>query len=226
MTVRRKPGRARMVRAMSVRITLAAAAAAILAVLGGVSYAHPQRADGPQAPAALAALTVAPDGPMDGYERDAFGSGWLDLDGDCRDTRAEVLAVQLADPTWSDDGCRVLAGTLTDPYSGRTAAVTWRQVDVDHVVALGDAWRSGAAGWTRERREAFANDSANLLAAGASENRSKGDDGPDAWSPPTAAAGACTYAYAYVTVKARWGLTVTAAERDALAADLAGCPTR
>jgi hypothetical protein len=123
--------------------------------------------------------------------------------------------------------CQITTGTIHDTYSGRDyPAAATRDYDVDHVVALADAWRSGASTWTPARRKAFANDPAELVLTTAHTNRSKSDQGPDTWAP-TSHPGACWYAAQYAAVKYLWGLTPdpdhAEAERAAIETTLAGC---
>jgi hypothetical protein len=91
------------------------------------------------------------------------------------------------------------------------------KVDIDHMVPLANAWRSGAAAWTTDRREQFANDlkDPQLVAVSASSNRSKGDQDPSTWKPKEPGAW-CEYATKWIAVKAVWKLTVTTAEKSAL----------
>lgn len=156
-----------------------------------------------------------------GYQRDEFGSGWVDPAGPTCDTRQQVLGRDLTDTT-TTRYCYLATGTLKDRYSGRTITGPTRDLDIDHVVALADAWRTGANEWAPEQRVAFANDLRNLVATSASANRSKGDQGPDEWSP-LSKAGACWYARQYVAVKAVYELGVTAQQREALESTLAAC---
>ena len=145
------------------------------------------------------------------YSRELYPH-WLDLDGDCRDTRQEVLAAQSARPVrWSADGCKVESGRWRDPYSGETFTDP-RRLDVDHVVPLAEAHRSGADRWTEEQRARFANDPENLLAVDSSENRSKADGDPLSWMPPNLAAW-CWYVGRFVTVKRHYGLRQDPLER-------------
>ncbi|MCC5698296.1 HNH endonuclease family protein, partial [Klebsiella pneumoniae] len=115
------------------------------------------------------------------------------------------------------------SGTWYSPYDG----ATWTQpsdVDIDHVVPLAAAWRSGAAEWTTEKREQFANDldGPQLIAVTDNVNQSKGDQTPDEWMPPRAEYH-CTYASMWIGTKAKWDLTVTEAEKAALEEALQTC---
>jgi len=154
------------------------------------------------------------------YDRDRFGSGWTDADGDGCDTREEVLARDAVIATFGRGGCIDIV-SIADPYTG--LAVNGRdEIDIDHVVALGDAWRSGAWRWTDDAREAFANDEVNLLATSDDVNRAKSDRGPDRWRPPDRG-GWCTYAHLYGEVKRTYRLAVTDAQTAALAELSTGC---
>lgn len=119
--------------------------------------------------------------------------------------------------------CQPTAGSWTSPYNGATITVS-SKVQIDHIVPLGDAWKTGASSWTTAQRQAFANDLSDpqLLAVDASDNESKGDRGPDAWKPPLQSFW-CTYAKMYTHVKFVFHLTVTSAEHDALASMLRTC---
>ncbi|KOX12920.1 hypothetical protein ADK67_46145 [Saccharothrix sp. NRRL B-16348] len=180
---------------------------------------------GPAAPgddpaAQLAALPVAPEGKMTGYSRDRFPH-WSGQ-GDGCDTREVVLQRQGAD-VQVGDSCKVTSGTWTSVYDGKVVKDAG-ELDIDHTVALAEAWRSGADKWTDEQREKFANDlgGLQLIAVTASSNRSKGDQDAAKWKPPVEAYW-CTYARAVVSVKTLYSLTVDEAERDALAAMLKTC---
>lgn len=179
--------------------------------------------------AALAAareLTVKGRAPKTGYDRDRFGTPWADTDSNRCDTRDDILERDLADVEFTDGRCEVASGTLDpDPYTGQEVAyVRGRsQVDIDHLVALSDAWQKGAQGWEAGKRIAFANDPLNLLAVDASTNRSKGDGDTATWLPPNKAY-RCTYVAGQVAVKRKYGLWVTSAERDAMTRVLSGCP--
>ena len=117
------------------------------------------------------------------YSRSAF-SGWIDEDGDCLNTRHELLLELSTGPTTkSSDGCRVVRGKWNDPYSG-SVFFDSSKMDIDHLVPLAWAWRNGASSWSESERDRFANDPINLFAVSASLNRSKGAQGPDSWLPP------------------------------------------
>ncbi len=126
------------------------------------------------------------------------------------------------------NGCVVLAGTLADQYSGTSIAftrgtATSNDVQIDHVVALGDAWRSGASAWTADTRRQLGNDSLNLLAVSGPLNTQKGDKAADGWLPLSTAF-RCAYVARQVGVKLTYGLSVTSSERRAIAAVLSSCP--
>jgi len=180
--------------------------------------------------AALAALPVKGRAPRTGYEREVFGQAWSDVDRNGCDTRNDVLRRDLTAYTLKagTHGCVVLRGTLEDPYTGDTVAFvrgqsTSSRVQVDHVVALSDAWQKGAQQLPFSRRTAFANDPLNLLAVGGAVNQRKGDGDAATWLPPKRSF-RCAYVARQVAVKKRYGLWVTAAERDAVRWVLAACP--
>lgn len=159
------------------------------------------------------------------YSREAFGQKWSDdvtVEGGHNgcDTRNDVLRTQLEDVAVKPGtrGCKVVAGTLRDPYSGETVGLA--DVQIDHVVALANAWQTGAFAWTDEKRRNFANDPRNLLAVRGSLNQQKKAADAAAWLPP---AGRCEYTARQVAVKAAYGLWVTEAEKEALAGVLRGC---
>ncbi len=176
----------------------------------------------------LATLPVKGRAPKTGYDRDQFGPQWADVDRNGCDTRNDVLARDLTDevvkPGTHD--CVVTSGTLADPYTGRTISFVKGEgssVDIDHVVALSDAWQTGAGRWDEARRTALANDPLNLLAVDYSANRQKGDGDAATWLPPERGY-RCAYVARQVAVKATYGLWVTQAEHDAIAGVLQGCP--
>ncbi|MFI2434773.1 HNH endonuclease family protein [Streptomyces sp. NPDC018693] len=183
-------------------------------------------ADGGAALAAAQALPVKGRAPKTGYDRAQFGSPWADTDSNGCGTRDDILKRDLTDVKFTGGTCKVSYGVLeSDPYSGKD--VTYRrgrsQVDIDHVVALSDAWQKGAKYWDDSKRIALANDPLNLLAVDASTNRSKGDGDTATWLPPNKAY-RCPYVAAQVAVKKKYGLWVTAAEKAAMEKVLSGCP--
>ncbi|PIG79288.1 secreted protein [Aspergillus arachidicola] len=168
----------------------------------------------------LAGLTVAAQGSQDGYDRDLFPH-WISQGHSC-DTREVVLARDGEDVE-KNDACSPTSGTWYSPYDGKT----WTDksdLDIDHVVPLSNAWKSGASDWTTDQRQAFANDLENpqLLAVTNSVNREKSDDGPEDWKPPLTSY-YCTYAKMWVKVKSVYNLTITQDEKSALVDMLDSC---
>jgi Protein of unknown function (DUF1524) len=179
-----------------------------------------------QSPAALLdQFTVAPESNTGTYRRDLFGGDWVDADNDGCDTRAEVLVAESTTPAQVDPiGCTVLAGDWISLYDGYETSDP-NELEIDHVVALAEAWRSGAAGWDPQRRIAYANDLDEplaLVAVTAATNQAKSDRDPSSWQPPSDVAW-CDFATAWITVKVRWGLTADQAEVDALRNMLTSC---
>ena len=178
----------------------------------------------------LATLAVKGRAPMTDYRRDQFGPSWADTDHNGCDQRNDVLARDLTGVVFAPKirRCVVLSGTLQDPYTGRTIAflrgpATSPEVQIDHVVSLGDAWQTGARQWDPATRERFANDLLNLLATAGSANQAKGDADAASWLPPVRGY-RCAYVARQVAVKARYHLWATSAERSAIAGVLDGCP--
>jgi hypothetical protein len=168
----------------------------------------------------LAALQVAPDGSMDGYSREEFPH-WSTVSGSCN-TREEVLKRDGENVETGSD-CAATSGSWFSPYDGETWTQT-SDVDIDHVVALAAAWRTGASEWTREQREAFANDleGPQLIAVTDNVNQEKGDQSPDTWKPPLVEYH-CTYAKMWIGSKSKWQLTINEAEKAALEEMLGTC---
>ncbi|MEX5255114.1 excalibur calcium-binding domain-containing protein [Kocuria arenosa] len=176
---------------------------------------------------ALEDLPVAAAGTMSDYDRESLFGGWIDADGDCEDSRNEVLARDLTGIT-STDGCRIDTGTLADPYTGATidfvrGVATSDDVQVDHVVSLGNAWVTGARRLSQADRVALANDPLNLLAVDGPANGSKSDQEASRWLPPNRAF-ACEMVAVQIAVKSRYDLWVTAPEKTAMAEVLSDCP--
>ena len=184
--------------------------------------------------AALAALRVKGRAPMTGYARSQFGPAWSDDNDEpfghngC-DTRNDILRRDLHATVIKDNtnGCVALSGRLDDPYAAIAIAFvrgasTSSQVQIDHVVALGDAWQTGAQQWTGRQRQNLANDPMNLLAVDGSANEQKGDSDAASWLPANKSF-RCTYVARQVAVKVRYGLWVTQAEGAAIVHVLATC---
>ncbi|WP_432511503.1 GmrSD restriction endonuclease domain-containing protein [Kineococcus sp. SYSU DK001] len=211
----------------------AAVAGAVAALLLGGCSPAPVPADPPAAGTAaeqLAALPVKGRAPKTGYSREAFGDGWVDTDRNGCDTRNDVLARDLTAVAFRPGtrDCVIASGTLADPYGGGTVAFvrgegTSEAVQIDHVVALSNAWQTGAQQWDADRRARFANDPLELLAVDGPLNSAKGDGDAATWLPPNTGF-RCAYVARQVAVKAAYGLWVTPAERDAIARVLDTCP--
>lgn len=165
--------------------------------------------------------------PPEKYNRvDQFGPAWKDVDHNGCDTRNDILDRDLI-VQGMRNACVVTAGQLADPYSGKQIEFNKKdasKVQIDHVVALENAWQSGAYNLSQEDREALANDPDNLLAVNGHDNMAKGSKSADQWMPPNTAY-ACTYASKQVQIKNRYALTVTTPEKQALADALATCTT-
>ncbi len=168
----------------------------------------------------LRPLVAAPQANIPDYDRDYF-AGWLDSDGDCVNTRHEILQAEARTFSMAPSGCSVAAGEWFDPYTDRTYSNP-RDLDVDHVVALADAWVSGAWAWADELLDRFSNDLGNLNAIYSGENRSKSAKGPADYSP-SAPMARCDYLVQYATVKIRWQLSITPEDFAATEAGLTGC---
>ena len=160
--------------------------------------------------------------PKTGYERDLFGSGWKDPDRNGCDARNDMLNRDLTDRTHKPGtrGCVVTSGVLADPLTATTinfvrGNATSTAVQIDHVVALSDAWQKGAQQLTADQRESFANDPLNLLATDGPTNAAKGDSDAASWLPPNKSF-RCEYVALQTAVKAKYGLWMTGAEQDAV----------
>nr|WP_033776935.1 HNH endonuclease family protein [Salinispora cortesiana] len=175
--------------------------------------------DGGSAMEKLAELTVASAGSMKGYSRDRFPH-WRGTGKNC-DVRDTVLARDGESIKLS--GCNVVGGRWESVYDGLVLTDP-SEVDVDHMVPLANAWRSGADRWTDAKRGDFANDTRlpHLFAVSRTANRSKGDQDPSQWRPANRSYW-CRYAESWVTVKHHWQLSVNTDEKTALADMLTGC---
>ena len=174
---------------------------------------------------ALDSLEVKGRAPKTGYTRAEFGAGW-EKQGLC-DTRNIILARDMTE-TVVDDECRVKTGVLEDPYTGTIIAferaVNSNAVQIDHVVALSDAWQKGAQNISLAERVKFANDPLNLLAVDGSANQQKGDGDAATWLPPNKAF-RCQYVARQIAVKQKYHLWVTEAEKSAISRILSQCRT-
>jgi hypothetical protein len=184
--------------------------------------------DGTTASALLAALPVKGKAPKTGYDREGmFGTAWLDVDRNGCDTRNDILARDLTGIV-APSGCRVTSGTLVSPYTGATVDFvrgndTSALVQIDHVVALSNAWQTGAQQLGQDQRIALANDPLNLLAVDGRSNSQKSDGDSATWLPANSAI-RCAYVARQISVKAAYGLWVTKAEADAMGRVLEACP--
>lgn len=181
--------------------------------------------------AALADIPTKGRAPRTGYERDEFGSGWKDTDHNGCDSRNDILTRDLTHRTYKPGTheCVVLTGVLKDPYTGTTISFTRgvgtsTAVQIDHVVALSDAWQKGAQGLSADTREELANDPLNLLAVDGPTNGGKSDGDAATWLPPRAAF-RCDYVARQTAVKLKYGLWMTSAEKSAIRRVVSTCPT-
>lgn len=184
----------------------------------------PKRGSG-SAAQALAALPVKGRAPKTGYSRAAFGQAWTDVDRNGCDTRTDILKRDLVDIR-SSGACTITAGTLHDPYTGTTVRYVRggaSEVDIDHVVALSNAWQTGADRFPYPKRVALANDPLNLLAVDSGANRQKGDGDAVTWMVSVAGF-RCQYVGRQIAVKTKYRLWVTAPEAAAMTNILSTCP--
>ena len=204
---------------VSASITTVVMAVATLTVVAAPaqagSYSAPLRTAISQLPVATEVRT--------GYDRTLFPH-WKDLDGDCQDTRHEVLIAETSvSPTYTTSSrCSVATGRWFSYYD-RVSWTAASDVDIDHMVPLAEAWDSGARNWTTSRRQSFANDlgdSRSLVAVTDNVNQSKGDQDPATWLPTY---DRCRYILEWTAVKIRWGLTVDTAEKNTLTSLGAQC---
>ncbi|MER7130458.1 HNH endonuclease family protein [Streptosporangium saharense] len=177
----------------------------------------------------LGRLQVKGRAPMTGFDRDRFGPAWSDVDHNGCDTRNDILKRDLKDETFKagTHDCIVLTGVLDDPYSGKTIKFergqkTSSAVQIDHVVALADAWQKGAQQLPEGKRKELANDPLNLLAVDGPLNSQKGAGDAATWLPPRGAY-RCAYVSRQIQVKAKYDLWVTSAEKDAMQKILNSC---
>ncbi|GAA2095921.1 HNH endonuclease family protein [Actinomadura alba] len=206
-------------------VTAALATLAALSLTLGLT-AGPANATPPNIPSAstaasrLATLTVAAESHQSSYNRDLFPH-WITISGACN-TRETVLKRDGSGVT-VDSACYPTSGSWYSPYDG----ATWSNpadVDIDHMVPLAEAWRSGAWAWTTAKRQSYANDlgGPELWAVTDNVNQAKGDQDPSTWQPPLASF-RCTYARAWIQAKWYWALSVNSAEKTALTSMLGTC---
>ena len=174
---------------------------------------------------ALNNLEVNGRAPKTGYARSQFPH-WSDPDRNGCDARNDTLKRDLTNITYKAGtrDCKVIAGQLLDPFSGKviTFSATKVVIDIDHVVALSNAWQTGAAYFNKNKRSQIANDPLNLLAVDSKLNRQKRDGDAATWLPPSKAF-RCEYVARQVAVKAKYGLWVTKPEKVAINKILSTC---
>lgn len=185
-----------------------------------------QESNSAEASQALQELEVSEPGSMSGYSRESFDHwsrandfGW-DAPQDSCDAR-EAALIRDGEYVEVGSGCKVASGSWYDPYTDQTFTDP-SDIDTDHVVALANAWRSGASSWDDAERERYANDPEVLLSVEDNANQSKGDKGPEAWKPPNEAVW-CDYAERWISIKAKYDLSVNAEEKEALEDMLGTC---
>lgn len=186
-------------------------------------------ADAATALGQLESIPVKGRAPKTGYTREEFGTAWADIDHNGCDTRNDILARDLTHETFKagTNACVVATGVLADRYTGATinfvrGQETSSEVQIDHLVALSDAWQKGAQQLSPGRREQLANDPLNLMATDGPTNSAKGDKDAATWLPPNRSF-RCEYVTRQTAVKAKYSLWVTQAEHDAIAGILKGC---
>jgi len=210
------------------RKTLRCMVFAAVSLVGAVGQPQMAQADPTgDTQAKLDALPIKGRAAKTGYSRDQFGDAWSDdvvvaYGHNGCDTRDDVLREQLADVAIKPgtNGCVVASGVLNDPYTATTVEFhrgpgSSEEVQIDHVVALSDAWQTGAQQLDEVKRRDFANDPLNLQATLGWVNQQKGDSDAASWLPPNSAY-RCTFVSRIVDVKAGYGLWVTQSEHDAI----------
>lgn len=177
----------------------------------------------------LEALPVKGKAPMTGYDRSQFGPAWKDVDRNGCDTRNDILARDLKLTKFKEGtkGCVVASGTLDDPYTGKqidfVRGPQSAKVQIDHVVALGNVWVSGGQKLSQDQKAAIANDPLNLLAVDGPANMAKSDRDASSWLPKNKGF-RCSYVARQIAVKSKYNLSVTPAEKQAMARVLDSCP--
>ena len=201
----------------------------IALVLGLFMAGLPQvsKAVTPTVTEVIATVAVKGRAPKTGYSRAQFGPAWEDVNVNGCDTRNDILKRDLSEKVFKDS-CIILSGVLADPYSGESinflrGVATSSLVQIDHVVALSNAWQTGAFKLSIEKRTAFANDPLNLLAVKGALNSQKSDGDAATWLPPRKSY-RCAYVARQVAVKAKYGLWLTPPEKAAIEKIILTCP--
>ncbi|WP_354253823.1 HNH endonuclease family protein [Arthrobacter sp. UYEF21] len=201
----------------------------VRAAPSGISAESVSPAELATARAELETIPVKGRAPKTGYARDEFGPAWADVDRNGCDTRNDILARDLQGETFKPgtQNCVVATGMLADKYTATTinfvrGNTTSSAVQIDHLVALSDAWQKGAQQLSPEQRKQLANDPLNLMAADGPTNGAKGDKDAATWLPPNKAF-RCEYVVRQTAVKAKYHLWATQAEHDAIAGILTAC---
>lgn len=177
--------------------------------------------------AKLAELPVKEKESGEDYERSLFSSSWASW-RDCN-VRQKILNRDLTNITLADNDCAVTSGTLIDPYSGKTLELTTKsavssKVQIDHVVALSNAWQTGAKYLTKEERKALANDDLELIAVSSKDNQEKSDGDASEWLPENKSF-QCPYVARQIAVKLKYRLWITPTEKSAMTEVLLTCPS-
>lgn len=205
-------------------------------VAGALYFGQPKQPPAPvQVPAgstlasgALSQLAVNPAVSGAGYNRQQFGGEWAN-EGSCT-MRDKILARDLANITYKSGTCEVKTGVLDDPYTGKTidfqrGPSTSSLVQIDHVVAIGDAWTTGAQQLSLAQREQLYNDPLELLAVDGQANDNKSDADASQWLPANQPYD-CRYVARQIAIKHKYNLWVTRAEHDAMQHTLNSCPNQ
>jgi len=174
---------------------------------------------------ALSSLEVKGRAPKTGYARDQFGSGWATVNG-CS-TRDIIMYRDLINVTLSDE-CTVASGVLNDTYTGEVIEYTKANasaIQIDHIIALSDAWQTGAQQLSAKTRQQLANDPLELIAVSGKQNQIKSDSNAASWLPPNKAF-RCEYIARQIAVKQKYSLWVIPAEQEAMRTVLNACPTQ
>lgn len=200
-----------------------ASVAVLSALVLGVTAVAPANATSASSFVTLLGQLPTDNGYHSGYVRSLF-KHWIDANHNGCDTRAEVLIAESTVRTTRSSSCSVKTGRWVSAYDG-AVVTTASKLDIDHMVPLAEAWRSGAYKWTAARRQAYANDlgyAYSLNAVTAAANRQKSDSDPSGWLPSLKSA-RCAYVAEWISVKWRWGLSVDSLERGVLRTLLSKC---